>query len=199
MFARRLLFLGILILALSMLAFLMLPSVQAAPAADLSASAPFACRRCPGGSGGGGQLTQAEIDSLKYMREEEKLARDAYLTLYAKWHLPVFSNIANSEVMHMSKVKDLLDRYGLPDPAAGRPVGVFTNPVLQQLYDDLMAQGSQSPTEALKVGVTIEEVDIDDLQAYLTQTNKTDIIQVYTNLLNASYNHLNAFNKQLGQ
>ena len=133
------------------------------------------------------------------MREEEKLARDSYMTLYDKWHLSIFSRIAGSEVMHMSRVKDLLDRHGLPDPAAGKPVGVFTNPILQQLYDNLMIQGSQSPTEALKVGVAIEEVDIRDLQGYLKQTNKADLTNVYTNLMNASYKHLSAFNSQLGQ
>jgi hypothetical protein len=87
----------------------------------------------------------------------------------------------------------------LADPAAGKPVGVFTDPVLQQLYNDLMAQGSQSSRDALQVGVTIEEVDIRDLQNCLAQTNKSDITNVYTNLMNASYNHLRAFNSQLGQ
>ena len=156
------------------------------------------CGAC-GGGGGGGQLTPTEIEGLTYMREEEKLARDSYLTLYAAWKLPIFSNISNSEVMHMSRVKGLLDSYGLPDPAAGKPVGEFANPVLQQLYDDLMVQGSQSSTEALKVGVAIEEVDIADLQRYLDATNKADITNVFTNLMNASYHHLSAFNNQLGQ
>ena len=146
-----------------------------------------------------GTLTADEIAGLQFMREEEKLARDSYLTLYDRWHLPIFAKISNSEVMHMSRVKDLLDCYGLPDPAAGKPMGEFTNPVLQQLYDDLMAQGSQSPTEALKVGVMIEEVDIRDLQHYLGLTNKADIINVYTALMNASYHHLSAFNNQLAQ
>jgi hypothetical protein len=186
------------LLSLLTLVLITLLLVRGAQAESLTGGG---CRNCPGGGGGssGGQLTQAEIDGLLYMREEEKLARDSYLTLYDKWHLTIFSKIANSEVMHMSKVKDLLDRYGLSDPAAGKPVGVFTNPILQQLYDGLMVQGSQSSTEALRVGVTIEEVDIVDLQNYLALTNKTDIIQVYTNLMNASYNHLNAFNSQLGQ
>lgn len=188
--------------ALLTLVLLTMFSIQAALAAPLTSEISPACRNCPGGGGGGGgggTLTQAEIDGLLYMREEEKLARDSYLTLYDKWRLPIFSKIANSEVMHMSRVKDLLDRYGLPDPAAGKAIGEFTNPILQQLYDDLMLQGSQSSAEALKVGVTIEEVDIADLENYIAATNKTDIIQVYTNLRNASYNHLRAFTSQLGQ
>jgi hypothetical protein len=184
------------VLVICTLVFVLLLSVENSYAADLTSNS---FKRGPGGGGGGTQLTQPEIDSLLYMREEEKLARDSYLTLYDKWGLQIFSNIASSEMIHMSKIKDLLDRYGLPDPAAGHPVGAFTNPVLQQLYDDLMVQGSQSPTEALKVGVTIEEVDIQDLQHYLSLTNRTDITQVYTKLMNASYNHLSAFNNQLGQ
>ena len=160
------------------------------------------CRHCGGGvggGGGGGTLTAMEIEGLTYMREEEKLARDSYWTLYDQWHLSIFSKIANSEVMHTSKVKEMLDRYGLPDPAAGKGVGEFTNPVLQGLYSDLMVQGSQSSTEALKVGVTIEEVDIQDLQRYLAATDKADIINVYNALLNGSYCHLRMFNSQLGQ
>jgi len=51
----------------------------------------------------------------------------------------------------------------------------------------------------LKVGVTIEEVDIQDLKNYIASTNKTDILRVYNNLLNASYKQLSAFNNQLGQ
>lgn len=200
MFSRKILMFIRLTLSLSILALLSIFSVNVTQAAGSSNETTFNCMRCPGGGGGGGgQLTQAEIEGLLYMREEEKLARDAYLTLYAKWHLTIFSKIANSEVMHMSRIKELLDRYGLPDPAAGKAVGVFTNPVLQQLYDDLMIQGSQSSMEALRVGVMIEEVDIRDLQHYIGLTNKSDILNVYGSLLNGSYCHLRAFNGQLGQ
>lgn len=202
MSARTIRWFVLLTLGLSALALFMAFSVQITQAAPLTSRMTPACARCPGGGGGGGgggQLTQAEIEGLLYMREEEKLARDAYWTLYDKWQLLIFAKIANSEVMHMSKVKELLDRYGLADPAAGKPVGVFTNPILQQLYNDLMVQGNQSSTEALRVGVAIEEVDIHDLQKYLALTNKTDIFNVYSALLNGSYCHLRAFNNQLGQ
>jgi hypothetical protein len=195
MIARKIRFLSLLTLVL-----VALVSVRGTQAAAITNDLSLGCRNWPGGGGGGGgQLTQAEIDGLLFMREEEKLARDSYLTLYNKWHLPIFSKIASSEVMHMTRVKDLLDRYVLPDPAAGKAIGEFTNPILQQLYNDLMTQGNRSSTEALKVGATIEEVDIKDLKNYSAATNKTDILQVYTNLMSASYNHLSAFNSQLGK
>jgi hypothetical protein len=136
-------------------------------------------------------LSEEEAASLLFMREEEKLARDVYNALYAVWGQQTFSNIASSEQMHMDEIKVLLDRYGLTDPALD--AGKFTNPELQALYDQLVAQGSVSLADALKVGAAIEEIDIRDLQTRMSQTDNADIQQVYTNLMNGSYSHLQAF------
>lgn len=137
-------------------------------------------------------LSSEEIDALLFMREEEKLARDVYLALYDKWGLPVFQNIADSEQAHTNAIKALLDRYGIEDPASAQ-AGVFTNPELQALYTRLVAQGSLSVAEAIKVGGAIEEIDILDLQTRLAQLDSTDLVQVFNNLLNGSSNHLKAF------
>ncbi len=139
-----------------------------------------------------GELSDAEAQGLIFMREEEKLARDVYLALYETWGLPVFQNIATSEQAHMDSIKTLLDGYGLADPAQAQP-GAFTNPDLQALYDELVARGSQSLAEAVKVGGAIEEIDILDLQEYLAATSNTSLQQVYTNLLRGSENHLRSF------
>jgi hypothetical protein len=143
-----------------------------------------------------GDLSAAEVEALQYMREEEKLAHDVYITLYQQWGLPVFQNISQSEQTHTEAVKALLERYGVADPAA-EAVGTFSNPELQALYTDLVARGSISLVEALKVGVAIEELDILDLQERLAQTDHTDIQQVFNNLLQGSNNHLSAFNRTL--
>ena len=139
-----------------------------------------------------GELDQNEIDALLFMREEEKLARDVYNFLAAHWGLPAFSNIASSEQTHMNIVLDLINRYELNDSAAAQ-AGVFNNADLQNLYNQLTAQGSLSIEEAFKVGAAIEEIDILDLQLRLPQTDQADIQQVFESLLNGSYNHLNAF------
>jgi hypothetical protein len=146
-----------------------------------------------------GELSTIEAQGLLYMREEEKLARDVYLTLYNKWNVPVFENIARSEQSHMDAIKTLLDRYGLQDPAAGQDVGAFANETLQSLYDQLVVQGSQSLVDALRVGAAIEEIDILDLDEYLAQTDKADILRVYQNLAKGSRNHLRAFVRNLQQ
>ena len=140
-----------------------------------------------------GELSAAEIEGILYMREEEKLARDVYLTLYEQWGLPIFQNIANSEATHMQAVKTLIDRYNLEDPAAGQDVGVFTNPTLQDLHDQLVEEGSRSLSSALRVGAAIEEIDILDLEERIAQTGRTDIQTVYENLTKGSRNHLRAF------
>jgi hypothetical protein len=138
-------------------------------------------------------LSDIEVEGLLYMREEEKLARDVYLTLYDKWGLRIFQNISGSEQTHMDAVKTVLDRYGLEDPAAGNEIGVFTDLTLQALYDQLVAEGNQSLADALRVGAAIEEIDILDLEERIAQTDKADIQQVYENLMMGSSNHLRAF------
>jgi hypothetical protein len=137
-------------------------------------------------------LSADEAAALLFMREEEKLARDVYNALYATWGQQTFTNIASSEQMHMDEIKVLLDRYALTDSALAE-AGQFTNPELQALYTQLVAQGNLSLADALKVGAAIEEIDIRDLQTRMAQTDNADIQQAYTNLMNGSYSHLKAF------
>jgi len=144
-------------------------------------------------------LTEAETSWLTYMREEEKLARDVYIFLYGIWGTNIFNNISGSEQTHMNAVKTLLTRYGVPDPAAGKEQGVFTNQDLQTLYYQLIDDGSVSLVEALKVGIFIEETDINDLNMAIAATAHKDIKTVYANLRSGSYNHLNAFNSNLAK
>ena len=142
-------------------------------------------------------LTDSEADGLAFMREEEKLAHDLYAALYDLYGLPVFSNIARSESMHMDAMLTLLERHGLPDPAEGMPAGTFTDPALQALYDDLLARGQESAEDALRVAALVEETDILDLQEHLAQTDQADITRTYQTLLQASGNHLRAFALQI--
>jgi hypothetical protein len=142
-------------------------------------------------------VDSADPSGLVYVREEEKLAHDVYLFLFDRWGLQVFENIASSELSHTEAVRTLLASYGLEDPAADAAAGVFTNPELQGLYDQLTARGSQSLAEALKVGATIEEIDILDLQARLSAGLPDDVRLAYENLLSGSYNHLSAFTSTL--
>jgi len=139
------------------------------------------------------ELSPVEIEGILFMREEEKLARDVYLKLYDRWELPIFRNIANSEATHMEAIKTLIDRYNLEDPAEGQGIGVFTDPTLQGLHDQLVEEGNRSLSGALRVGAAIEEIDILDLEERIAQTGRADIQLVYENLMKGSRNHLRSF------
>jgi hypothetical protein len=143
------------------------------------------------------QLTEAEEQHILYMREEEKLARDIYLTLYELWGAEIFANISESEQRHMDAVKNLITRYGLVDPVFDDAVGVFTNPYFAGLYDELVMACESSLEEALKVGVHIEELDIADLELALQETSMRAVRRVFQNLLDGSYNHLSAFQRNI--
>ena len=144
------------------------------------------------------QLTEAEEHHILYMREEEKLARDVYLTLYELWGAEIFANISESEQRHMDAIKRLITRYGLVDPAFDDAIGIFTNQDFAVLYDQLVADGSVSLEDALNVGVLIEELDIADLNQALLETSQRTVQRVFLNLLDGSYNHLDAFQRNIG-
>lgn len=142
-------------------------------------------------------LSTQEKDGLIYMRLEEKLARDVYLTLGKTYTQRMFINIPESEQRHMNAVKTLLDKYAIPDPVEKDEIGVFNNKDFQKLYNDLVAKGIVSFNEAMLVGKAIEELDIKDLNERLEQTDNPDIKIIYENLKQASENHLRAFTNHL--
>jgi hypothetical protein len=143
-------------------------------------------------------LTQADANNILFIKQEEKMARDAYQALYAKWGHTTFANIAVSEQRHMDAMDTLITRYQLKD-ATPADAGKFTIPELQALYDELVAFGSQSLENALRVGVLIEQTDISDLQTAIKATRERPIKNVLGNLLDGSYNHLDAFTRALSQ
>lgn len=144
-------------------------------------------------------LTSFESSSLQYMREEEKVARDVYLTLYDTWGMPIFQNIANAEQTHTDKVEALLIKYNIEDPVKSDEIGAFTDPAFSKLYADLVKTGSESYEGALRVGMEIEELDIADIQEQINLMKQSDIINTYNNLLKGSRNHLRSFYKLIEQ
>ena len=140
-----------------------------------------------------GELSPEEAAGLIYMRQEEKVARDVYIVLGQQWNLNIFTKIASSEQKHMDAVGRLIVKYELEDPVVNDEVGVFADPVFQQMYNDLVLLGLQSIQDAMTTGQTIEIQDIDDLEAQLAFVDNPDIIKVYSNLLAGSQNHLSAF------
>ncbi len=141
-------------------------------------------------------LTQEEIDGLKYMKEEEKLARDVYRYFYEVYQLELFDNISNSEQKHIDRIVGLMGAFNVDDTSVLES-GKFSNQHLQDLYNLLIEKGNISLVDALKVGLTIEDVDIFDLEQFSSKVVQDDIEDVYEKLNCGSRNHMRAFNDQL--
>lgn len=143
-------------------------------------------------------LTEAEVTTLKHMYEEEKLAQNVYALLNAQWGALPFSKIEKSETKHMSAVKRQLDLHKVDASALeALPAGQFSTSEFQALYDSLAAQGKTSLVDALKAGVSIEQLDISDLNAAISSASAVELKKMYGNLLTASTQHLAAFSRQL--
>lgn len=141
-------------------------------------------------------LTTTEASNILFMKQEEKLARDVYQAMFAKWGHVTFANISVSEQRHMNAIDNLIARYLLTDTTPTES-GKFTYPELQALYDELIAKGNESLKAALEVGVLIEVTDIEDLQNALKVTRERPIRNVFSNLMDGSYNHLAVFTRAL--
>ncbi|WP_163323420.1 DUF2202 domain-containing protein [Draconibacterium mangrovi] len=137
-------------------------------------------------------LTETDSLGLIFMREEEKLARDAYLELYSKYEHQVFNNISQSEQTHTNAILNLLEYYDLDDPFIDE-IGEFEDQSLATLFEELMILGAINLDSALVVGALIEETDIEDIAILVKASSVENIIQVYENLLSGSENHLRAF------
>ena len=157
-----------------------------------------------------------EETHMVFMREEEKLARDVYITLGDLYPgAIVFSNIDDAEQQHTTTVKNKLAQYNIDDPSTNDEVGVFTGTdygwSFTEKYDLLVARGNISEIEALYVGAFIEELDMLDIvqcpkviveadndinnvsECGLDYTDNSDIQRMLESLLEGSKNHLRSY------
>ncbi|HEY1063585.1 MAG TPA: DUF2202 domain-containing protein, partial [Daejeonella sp.] len=138
-------------------------------------------------------LSADELNSISFLREEEKLAMDVYLTLYNKWGVKIFDNISRSENTHMLLVLSLITKYNLPDPVGANTVGIFKNTNLQALYNQLVLEGNKGILNAYIVGATIEDLDLFDIKMALLKIDNQDIRFVLDILAKGSRNHMRSF------
>lgn len=110
-------------------------------------------------------MTQEQKDTLLFIYQEEKVARDTYITLGNLFpNENTFQNIQGSEQKHMDSAQGLCEKYGV----------------------DI------SNIDETNVGEYIEITDIDDLE-HAEIGMPADVVKVYESLKAGSYNHLDAF------
>lgn len=175
-----------------------------------------------GGAGGSTGLDPNEASHLTFMREEEKLARDTYLTL-ASWYpdQPVFDTIATtSEQTHTDTMRDKLAQYEMEDPNPDTnnlpdSIGIFLGEEWGWYFNDkfayLTGKAEKSELDALYVGALIEELDMHDIAdcpqvmvdagyrdpCGLNHTDEQALINAYRSLIDGSESHLRAYVGQI--
>jgi hypothetical protein len=147
-------------------------------------------------------LFDDEVTEIAFLLEEEKLARDVYRKLAERWRLPIFRNIAEAEQRHMDLVQKTFEIYGLDLPVTFDTGGVFDDPILAGVYEQLVFEGgfendAATLIDALGVGVEIEDMDLLDLYDFLEITQNDLLELVIHNLSKGSRNHLRAFMRAL--
>lgn len=146
------------------------------------------------------QLTEDQEADLFYIYQEEKLARDVYITLGNEYpDENTFAYIQLSEQRHIDSVEQLCIKYNVDISAVNEDViGEFVLPELQELYEQLVAAGVVSLPAALQVGIDIEILDITDLEERAVGM-PSDVVRVFENLKEGSQNHLEAFTYALSK
>ena len=171
-----------------------------------------------------GQIDAAEETHMIFMREEEKLARDVYLTLGDMYpNASVFNQIAEgSEQTHTDTMKAKLDQFGIADPNPNTnnlpgSIGVFTGADYGSYFDEkfsyLVAAASNSELDAMYIGAFIEELDMHDIVLCptaivelkgltetgcgLEYTDENALKNTYNSLLSGSESHLRAYVGQI--
>jgi len=159
-------------------------------------------------SGGGGRnsqavvLTEEQKDTLFFIFQEEKVARDVYITLGKLYpEESTFANIQLSEQEHILSVQVLCERYGIDTSMVDLSleedyIGQFELLAMQELYNQCVAMGQESLLDALKVGRLIEETDIEDLEN-AAEGMPADVVRVFGDLKEGSLNHLDAFEEAI--
>lgn len=163
-----------------------------------SVATPGTCVQAETISTGTDAYPEAVVAGLRFMIQEEKLAGDLYQAFYEQTGLRIFSKIAASEDQHMETLLAQAQQAGINvDDLLSLPEGEYLDAGLQSMYGDLLAAGSQSVTAALNVGKLVEQTDIADLSGTQVEVVGTPLATVYAHLLDASANHLAAFDNWL--
>ncbi len=150
-----------------------------------------------GGKSGAVNLTDEQRGKLFFIYQEEKVARDVYTVLGEQYEdESTFASIKLSEQRHIDAARGLCEKYGVDISEVDEgSIGNFKIDVLDELYESCVSIGQESITDALLMGKRIEDIDIEDLKHAMSDEfgMPDDVIRVYGNLLEGSFNHLEAF------
>lgn len=141
-----------------------------------------------------GVLTSGEAATLAYMWEDEKHLRDIYINGSECSDYPQLDGAELVEQAHMNILKELLYHYGLNTPVPNETVGVFSNSFWQTrpvwMGWGYVCLNPNYPISIFRQSAYFEELNIWYLLRAMAETDKQDLIDVYSYLLADSCDHL---------
>lgn len=149
-----------------------------------------------------------EVDLLT-LAKTEKLAHDLYTELSALYpDNPVFTHTASSELVHWTRISDLIATYdNLNDPTRDNDGVAYGPGIFDDAEDDfttsyntLLTGGKVDVFTALKAGFTVEALEILKVSVAVQSATAADIseaLAVYSCLEKAEPHHLKAYNWNL--
>jgi len=138
------------------------------------------------GASGASQEKQLTLEKMiTYAIQDEFLARAEYEHIINKYgDVKPFANIIKAEESHIAMLKPLFGKYNFSVPVDNAKDHLITPTDIK---------------ESLKTGVQAEIDNIAMYERFLKEPLNDDVKAVFTELLNASKNHLEAFQKNLNK
>lgn len=137
--------------------------------------------------------------ALERQLDEERLAYQLYSELGKLYpQLRPFQNIPRAEARHFEALRSYAAKQ-YPELKTMELDGNFIYPETEELFNKLLKQGQESAADALAAGVSVEKLDIRDIDAALAITKDQELRTIYTSLRAGSERHLAAFSRNLGR
>jgi hypothetical protein len=132
-------------------------------------------------------VTDTEVQDLKaaltVLIQDEYKARAEYVALVEKFgEVSPFLNLIQAETQHIAALANQFAIYGFDVPADNGSQFVVIPNTLEEAY---------------AIGVQAETANISLYENYLKQDLPSNVERVFTNLMNASENHLSTFQSYL--
>lgn len=142
-------------------------------------------------------LSYNDIRGLHLIREEEKITRDLFLSLAARWSMGIFRSLAESEDNQAILIRTIMERHSINDQYETGETAKFRNRETQSIYDGLAAKSSRSPEEAIRAALFTQDLGIYELRSLIRQTERTDLKILYLNLEKSARSAIRALNSEL--
>ena len=145
-------------------------------------------------------VTTAEKETVETLLlkqiDDERLAYQLYTKL-SEIHpkITIYKDIIATEKRHFSTLEDYA-RETYPNLKTGRLKGPFLNNENRKLYQRWLTKGKVSQKNAAQVGVDLEEMDIENVEHFLSPEPEPELATILENLKQDSKKHLSAFRRQ---